>query len=75
MINQKAWVSTENEKAKEISKLGSVKRREVPAQTKNLRSIWEGLFFMVWHSDKPQYQKTCMEKIAGIMRKLDSIHH
>jgi len=55
---QKHWVSDIGEKSKESSKPGSVskhteRKKEVPASTKNLRSLWEGLFFMVWHSDKP----------------------
>ena len=25
---------------------------------------------MIWHSDKPLYQKECCEKIAGIMERL-----
>jgi len=58
MVVQKHWVSNEGEKSKESSKPGSVskhseRKKEIPASTKNLRSLWEGLFFMVWHSDKP----------------------
>jgi len=35
--------------------------------------VWEGLFFLIWHSDKPVYQKECCEKIANIMNNLDGI--
>jgi ribosomal RNA-processing protein 1 len=38
---------------------------------KSIKRIWEGLFFMIWHSDKPLYQKECCEKIAEIMSKID----
>ena len=78
---QKQWVSNDSEKEKkETSKPGSVskhseRKNEISGAVKNLRSLWEGLFFMVWHSDKPQYQKNCMEKIAGILSKLDSVAH
>jgi hypothetical protein len=62
---------------------------KVSQKTKNLRMIWYGLFFskcsililliintfalVIWHSDKPLYQKECCEKIAGIMGRLPTI--
>ena len=66
------------------------KENETPEQnlTKNIRRVWEGLFYskyllclfyhlivVVWHSDKPQYQQSCCEKIASIMNQLQTSEH
>jgi len=37
---------------------------------KNLRIIWEGLFFMFWHADKSVYQRDTALKISSIQTKL-----
>lgn len=43
---------------------------KVSTKIKNLRMVWQGLFFMIWHADKPGYQKECCIKIANIMEAL-----
>lgn len=40
---------------------------------KEPRLLWEGLFYMFWHSDKPLYQKDTAIKISDLLVKLDSI--
>jgi hypothetical protein len=58
---------------------------------KNIRRTWEGLFYsksnlvyfskiclfrtVIWHSDKPQYQQQCCQKIASIMMQIDNQEH
>ena len=42
-------------------------KKKIRPLIKKLRMIWEGLFFMIWHSDKPHYQKECCEKISEIL--------
>ncbi|CDW79764.1 ribosomal rna processing protein 1 homolog b-like [Stylonychia lemnae] len=37
---------------------------------KDLRAIWEGLFFLFWHSDKLQYQRDVAEKTSKIFAEL-----
>lgn len=55
-------------------------------ETKNIRRVWEGLFYskftisflsnvVIWHSDKPLYQKECGEKIAAILNQLSDTTH
>lgn len=33
----------------------TLKKKKLRPRIKSLRMVWEGLFFMVWHSDKPHY--------------------
>ena len=30
-------------------------KKKIRPRIKKLRMIWEGLFFMIWHSDNPHY--------------------
>eukprot|EP00250_Pteridium_aquilinum_P018438 c24086_g6_i1 orf=326-1303(+) len=36
-----------------------------------LKKIWKGLFYCVWHSDKAQVQADLIERLASIFEKLD----
>lgn len=36
--------------------------------------LWEGLFFDIWHSDKPLYQKENAEKIAKLFTEIGHKH-
>jgi hypothetical protein len=38
---------------------------------KHSRMLWEGIFFMFWHSDKSQYQRDVAIKISNILGELD----
>jgi hypothetical protein len=48
------------------------KKKKISPRIKSLRMVWEGLFFMIWHSDKPHYQKECCEKISEIISGLNN---
>lgn len=37
-----------------------------------LKKIWKGLFYCVWHSDKAAVQADLIERLASIFEKLDS---
>mmetsp|Transcript_29886 Transcript_29886/g.29052 ORF Transcript_29886/g.29052 Transcript_29886/m.29052 type:complete len:115 (+) Transcript_29886:92-436(+) len=39
-------------------------------EEKDLKMIWEGIFFMFWHSDKLSYQKETANKIVRIFSDL-----
>ena len=37
---------------------------------RHTRMVWEGIFYMFWHSDKSVYQRECSLKIAQILIEL-----
>ena len=43
-------------------------------EQKYLRMLQEGLFFNIWHSDKPVYQKENAEKIAKLFTQIGEKH-
>jgi hypothetical protein len=73
MINEKKWVLGKEDSEQEDA-------------IKNLRIIWEGLFFGkslniqthlcidFWHSDKSAYQKDLAEKISKLFSQIGQVH-
>ena len=73
MINEKKWVLGKEDSEHEDS-------------VKNIRIIWEGLFFGrlkcislisgldFWHSDKSAYQKDLAEKISKLFAQIGQVH-
>jgi len=82
LVKQKYWVTSADDTktpTKLPTKHAESKSKKdaglVDGQVRHVRMIWEGIFYMIWHSDKPSYQKSCCEKIAGIMSGLHSQGH
>ncbi|CAM6097151.1 unnamed protein product [Calypogeia fissa] len=44
-------------------------QQEIPEE--ELKKIWKGLFYCVWHADKAPVQAELVEKLAGLLEKVE----